>query len=176
MATDTSGADELAAGLADSYRLGDQRTLDQDVGFGLRQLVDIALKALSPGINDTTTAVMCVDRLGALLRLLAGRDLASPLRAKEGEVRVLTLGPDFTGYLGTAFDQIRTNAASALAIYLRQLDALRTIAAACPDPASRAALRQQADLTLAAAEANLTVGYDLDQVQARYRELRDAMA
>ena len=170
---DLPPADELASSLADSYRLGDQRTLDQDVGFGLRQLVDIALKALSPGINDTTTAVMCVDRLGALLRLLADRQLASPLRAAQGQVRVLTLGPDFAGYLGTAFDQIRTNAASALAIYLRQLAALRTIVAKCPTTAARAALRQQADLTLAAAEAALTTRYDLDQVQARYRELRD---
>ncbi|MDQ2794972.1 MAG: DUF2254 domain-containing protein, partial [Bacteroidota bacterium] len=126
---------ELADGLAGSYRIGNQRTLDQDVGFGLRQLVDIALKALSPGINDTTTGVMCVDRLGALLRLLAGRNLASPLRAAGGEVRVLTLNPDFASYLGTAFDQIRANAASALAIYLRQLEALHTIGAAGPDPA-----------------------------------------
>ena len=166
-------AAKLAAGLADSYRLGDQRTLDQDVGFGLRQLVDIAMKALSPGINDTTTAVMCVDRLGALLRLLADRNLASPLRATEGQVRVLTLEPDFASYLGTAFDQIRANAASSVAIYLRQLAALRVIVAACATPAGRAALRQQADLTLATAEATLTTRYDLDQVQARYRELRD---
>jgi len=57
--------DHLTKGLVDCYRIGNQRTLDQDVGFGLRQLVDIALKALSPGINDTTTAVMCVARLGA---------------------------------------------------------------------------------------------------------------
>ena len=121
------------------------------MGFGLRQLVNIVLKALSPGINDITTAVMCVDRLGELLRLLAGRDLASPLRATECLVRVLTIGPDFSSYLDTAFDQVRANAASTLAIYLRQ----------------------QADLTLAAAEANLTAHYDLNQVQARYRELRD---
>jgi len=142
--------------------------------FGLRQLVDIAMKALSPGINDTTTAVMCVDRLSSLLCLLAGRNLASPLRAEAGQVRVLTLEPDFASYLGTAFDQIRANAASALAIYLRQLEALRTICAQCP-AAYHVALRQQADLTLATAETHLTTRYDLDQVQALYRELRDEL-
>jgi uncharacterized membrane protein len=167
-------ADELASSLANSYRFDDQRTLDQDVGFGLRQLVDIAMKALSPGINDTTTAVMCVDRLSSLLCLLAGRNLASPLRAEAGQVRVLTLEPDFASYLGTAFDQIRANAASALAIYLRQLEALRTICAQCP-AAYHAALRQQADLTLATAETHLTTRYDLDQVQALYRDLRDEL-
>lgn len=164
--------DQLTKSLADCYRMGDQRTLDQDVGFGLRQLVDIALKALSPGINDTTTAVMCVDRLGSLLRVLAGRYLASSVRAEDGQVRVLTTDPDFASYLATAFDQIRANAKTALAIYLRLLGALGTVAAQCPAGAGRTALRQQADLALAAAEANLTTPYDLDQVHARYRELQ----
>lgn len=164
--------DHLSKRLADCCRIGNQRTLDQDVGFGLRQLVDIALKALSPGINDTTTAVMCVDRLGSLLRVLAGRHLASSVRAEAGQVRVLTTDPDFASYLGTAFDQIRANAKAALAIYLRLFAALGTVAARCPTGASRAALRQQADLTLAAAEANLTVRYDLDQVHTRYQELQ----
>ncbi|RSK44816.1 DUF2254 domain-containing protein [Hymenobacter perfusus] len=168
-------ASDLAKGLANGYRLGNQRTLDQDVGFGLRQLVDIALKALSPGINDVTTAVMCVDRLGALLRTLAGRHLASSVRAEAGQVRVLTIDPDFTSYLGTAFDQVRANAAAALAIYLRLLLALTKVAPHCSAEASRAALRQQADLTLAAAEANLAVAYDLDQVRARYQELQAAL-
>jgi uncharacterized membrane protein len=163
---------QLTNDLADCYRIGDQRTLDQDVGFGLRQLVDIALKALSPGINDVTTAVMCVDRLSSLLRVLAGRHLASSVRADNGQVRVLTTDPDFTSYLGTAFDQIRANAQAALAIYLRLFEALGTVAEDCPAGASRAALRQQADLTLAAAEANLTITYDLDQVHARYRALQ----
>ncbi len=163
---------DLNKGLGAGYRIGNQRTLDQDVGFGLRQLVDIALKALSPGINDTTTAVMCVDRLGSLLRILADRDLASPVRAEAGQVRVLTTSPDFASYLGTAFDQIRANAKTALAIYLRLFAALATVAAQCPAGHGRRALREQADLTLAAAEANLTVRYDLDQVHTRYRELQ----
>ncbi|OGX90390.1 DUF2254 domain-containing protein [Hymenobacter coccineus] len=164
---------ELTKQLADCYRLGNQRTLDQDVGFGLRQLVDIALKALSPGINDVTTAVMCVDRLGSLLCTLAGRQLASSVRADDGRVLVLTADPDFDSYLATAFDQIRANAKEALAIYLRLLEALATVAAQGPTTATgRAALRQQADLALAASEDNLTIAYDLDQVHARYRKLQ----
>lgn len=167
--------EQLAKRLADCYRIGDQRTLDQDVGFGLRQLVDIALKALSPGINDITTAVMCVDRPGSLLRVLAGRHLVSPVRADDGQVRVLTTDPDFASYLGTAFDQIRANAKAAVAIYLRLFAALGTVAAHCPAGAGRAALRQQAALTLATAEASLTVPYDLDQVHARYQALQAAL-
>jgi len=115
---------------------------------------------------------MRVDRLGSLLRVLAGRHLASSVRAEAGQVRVLTTDPDFASYLGTVFDQIRANAKAALAIYLRLFAALGTVAAHCPAGASRAALRQQADLTQAAAEANLTVPYDLDQVHTRYQELQ----
>ncbi len=153
------------------YRIGRQRTLDQDAGFGLRQLVDIALKALSPGINDTSTAIQCLDRLGALLALLAPRHLGDPIRAVEGRVRVLVRRPDFASYLGTAFDQIRVCATDNLAVYLRLLTALRTVAERAPGPDCRAAIRQQATLALAAAERQLTVAYDLAQVRARHRLL-----
>ena len=167
---------QLTNDLDEYCRIGDQRTLDQDVGFGLRQLVDIALKALSPGINDTTTAVMCVDRLGSLVRILASRHLGSPLRTEAGQARVLTADPDFASYVGTAFDQIRSNAKAALAIYLRLFEAFGTIAEHCPAEGGLPALRQQADLALAAAESNLTVPYDLDQLHERYRKLQAEFA
>ncbi|MBJ6142151.1 DUF2254 domain-containing protein [Hymenobacter sp. BT559] len=158
-----------------AYSIGNQRTLDQDAGFGLRQLVDIGLKALSPGINDTSTAVLCIDRLGSLLALLAGRDLGNPVRAEAGVVRVIAQRPDFASYLATAFDQVRANAAEDLAIYLRLLAALRTVAQRTSRPAYRQALRQQADLALAAADKNITVPYESEQVHQQYRLLRQAL-
>jgi uncharacterized membrane protein len=167
---------EHAERLAKAYSIGNQRTLEQDAGFGLRQLVDNALKALSPGINDTSTAVMCIDRLGSLLTMLAGRDLGNPVRAEAGQVRVIAQRPDFTGYLATAFDQIRTNAAEDLAIYLRLLAALHTVTQRTTRPDYRRALRQQAELTRAAAEKNITVGYDIEQVRQHYHELNQALS
>jgi uncharacterized membrane protein len=154
------------------YSIGNQRTLDQDAGFGLRQLVDIALKALSPGINDTSTAIMSVDRLGSLLALLAGRDLGSPVRAEGGQVRVIAKRPDFASYLATAFDQVRTNAAEDEAIYIRLLAALHTVAQRTRRPDYRRAIGQQADLVLAAAEKNITADYEMEQIKQRYQELR----
>jgi uncharacterized membrane protein len=165
-------ADDFVARLNAAYSLGNQRSLDQDFGFGLRQLVDIALKALSPGVNDTSTGVMCLDRLGTLLALLVERPQPSPHRADQGRIRLLARQPDFAGYLGTAFDQIRGNAAEALAIYLRLLAVLHTIVGRTQHHDRRAALRQQADLTLAAAEQKLSVPYELNQVRARYAELQ----
>jgi len=166
---------ENAERLNEAYSIGNQRTLDQDAGFGLRQLVDIALKALSPGINDTSTAVMCIDRLGSLLALLAGRDLGSPVRAEAGQVRVIAQRPDFASYLATAFDQVRANAAEDLAIYLRQLAALRTVAQRTTRPDYRRALRQQTELALAAAEKNITVSYEIEQVRQHYRDTLAAL-
>jgi uncharacterized membrane protein len=169
-------ADEVQQRLNLCYGIGRQRTIEQDAGFGLRQLEDIAVKALSPGINDTSTAVMCIDWLGALLALLAHRDLGSPVRAEGGQVRVLALRPDFASYLRTAFDQVRTNAAKDEAIYQRLLAALRTVAQRTRRPAHRQALRQQADLALAAAEKNLTADYDLAPVRQQYQRVLAALA
>jgi uncharacterized membrane protein len=166
---------EEAERLHNCYSIGNQRTLDQDAGFGLRQLVDIALKALSPGINDTSTAVMAIDRLGSLLALLAGRDLGSPVRAEGGQVRVIAQRPDFASYLATAFDQVRTNAAADEAIYIRLLVALHTVVQHTRRPDYHRAITQQADLALAAAEKNITASYDIEQIRLRYKELREEL-
>jgi uncharacterized membrane protein len=72
------------AALQAAYTIDRHRTVEQDSAFGIRQIVDMALKALSPGINDTTTAVMCVDYLSAILARLASRPIPSSHRY-EGE-------------------------------------------------------------------------------------------
>ena len=78
---------EIVAALQAAYRIDRHRTVEQDSAFGIRQIVDMALRALSPGINDTTTAVMCVDYLGAILVRLAPRSipLIAPLRGRGTE-------------------------------------------------------------------------------------------
>ena len=120
--------DELTAELNEVYTVSRQRTVEQDAAFGLRQIVDIALKALSPGINDTTTAVMCVDYLAAILVRLAARQIATSHRLDQGELRVIARGPSFASLLAAAFDQIRQNAKGNVAILTRLLEALEIIA------------------------------------------------
>jgi uncharacterized membrane protein len=90
-----------------AIRLDTERSLDQDVGFGLRQLVDIAERALSPGVNDPTTAVQVVDQLHDLLRRLATRPLR-PRRTvtSEGRLIVEVPEPDFAEYLALAVEEI----------------------------------------------------------------------
>ena len=88
--------------------VGSERTLLQDAAFGMRQLVDIALKALSPAINDPYTAVMSVERLTSLLAALAPRRLGDiVLHDPKGPSRVVACFPTFADYVDLAIGQIR---------------------------------------------------------------------
>lgn len=95
-----------AAELDTLYTLGAERSVDQDAAFGLQQIVDIATRALSPGINDPGTAAMCADHLSALLVLLARRRIPSPRRLEAGELRVIAKGPTFESIVALTFDPL----------------------------------------------------------------------
>lgn len=110
------------------FALAPVRTIEQDIGFGMRQLVDIALKALSQGSNDTTTAVMCVDHLSAILCRLAARPLPTLIRYRDGMLRVYGATADFPNYLEQAFGQMLEAAPDNSSVLLRILDGLGLIA------------------------------------------------
>ena len=113
--------------LSGLFAIGSYRTIDQDVAFGIRQLVDVALKALSPAVNDTTTAVTSVDYLSVILQRLAGRQL-EPRPVRDGDrLRVLPAGPGFAQLLALAFDQILENAHGNTTVLLRLLQAIEQI-------------------------------------------------
>lgn len=153
--------EEMATELNGVYVIGRQRTVHQDAGFGIRQIVDMAMKALSPGVNDTTTAVMCVDYLGAILARLAGRGIAGRYRLDQGELRVIARGPSFESLLAEAFDQIRQNAGGNVAVLTRQLEAIETIASQSKNARRRQSMRQQAELITAVAERTIPSPHDL---------------
>jgi len=119
-----------------------QRTVEQDVAFGIRQLVDIALKGLSPGINDVTTTVMSVDYLTAILARLGERRIDCHRTDRHGTPRVLGCGPDYSYLLGKAFEQIRQNADGNMAVLAHLLRSLRLLAGCTRDRQRREALVQ----------------------------------
>lgn len=131
--------EQLCAGII----LGEERTLDQDVGFGLRQLVDIADRALSPGVNDPTTAIQVIDQLHDLLRRLVVRPLP-PLRRTTSDERlaVLVPTPDFEDYLVLAVDEIARWGSDADRVQNRLRGMLRDLYSAAL-PAYRAAIARQ---------------------------------
>jgi len=171
---DPSGMDdEATAKLNAAYSVCRQRTVETDAAFGIRQIVDIAMKALSPGINDTTTAVMCIDYLAAILVRLANRRFASPYCLDQGKLRLITRGPNFESLLAEAFDQIRQNGAGNVAIMLRLLGALHTIAGQTADPGRRRAVGER--MQWVAELAKRTIGSPCDRARferklARVRE------
>lgn len=136
-----AGVDDDAAGrLRDCIVLGRQRTVEQDAGYGLQQMVDVAVKALSPGINDPTTACLCIDQLSALLRRLAKRAIPSPYRSSEGRLRVIAHAADFERLVANAFEPLVRHSRGDLAVIDRLLLAVETIAAATADKERRAVL------------------------------------
>jgi uncharacterized membrane protein len=158
--------DETIRNLSAAYSVGRHRTVHQDAGYGIRQIVDVALKALSPGINDTTTAISCVDYLASILARLAARRIESPFRSEGGQLRVISRGPTFSGLLGAAFDQIRQNAEGNVAVLVRLHQVLATVAGQTTDEQRLSDLRQQAALVAETAERSVPSAHDRAMIQA----------
>lgn len=96
-----------------AFSVETSRTMQQDIGFGIRQIVDIALRALSPGINDPTTAHECIVHLGAISFEMLRRDLPpAEIAGDDGRLVVLSVQPSHADLVGSAFDEIRQNAVS----------------------------------------------------------------
>jgi uncharacterized membrane protein len=128
-----------------AYTVDRQRTVDQDVLYGIRQLVDVALKGLSPGINDTTTAIMCVDYLTAILARLAHRQLERPDRSESGELRVIVRRPTYADLVAEAFDQIRQNAEGNEAVIRRLVHSVESLSRITPGTERRRVLLMQVE-------------------------------
>ncbi len=157
--------DRLAGAVRGACTLGRERTHEQDVELGFRQLADIATKALSPGVNDPTTATICVDRLGQLL-VRAARDPDGPVVRDDdaGRVRVLLPTPPFGRLVDTAFAQIRHFGAGDAVVMAHLVGVLGRVAELVP-PERRAPLAREATLALADARGQLAP-HDLPRVDA----------
>src|SRR5664280_2078914 len=135
---------EGTAELLTAFDIGPTRTLQQDVEFGVLQIVDVALKAISPAVNDPTTAITCVDQLSRILIRFASREPPEELLYDPpGIVRASIGWIHFERLLDSAFDQIRIYSKSDVAVSLRLLRALGDIAASTPDPEYRRVLVEQ---------------------------------
>ena len=128
------------------FTLSSQRSIEQDAAFGVRQIVDTALKALSPGINDTTTADICVDHLTNILSQLAQRHIESPFRQRDGAVRAITRGPTFDSLVTESFEQIRQNAGGNVRVLCHLVSAIETVASFTSSKKRREALRRHLPL------------------------------
>ena len=160
--------DHLAA-LQETFIFGKHRTLVQDIEFAFQQLVEVAVRALSPGINDPFTAMSCIEELGAALALVGGR-AAQPscLRDEEGQPRVLLKTVDFEGVADIAFNQIRQNGASHPAVMIRVLETIAAVAQSLADAQHRAVLLRHAESVHAAARRGAHDPNDRADIDSRF--------
>ncbi len=156
--------DEMVGVINSFFVVNRQRSVQQDAAFGIRQIADVALKALSPGINDTTTAVMCVEYLAAILVQLANRDIPSSHRKKDGKLRVIARGASFESLVAEAFNQIRQNASGNVAVLTRQAELLGTINAATNDAQRQRCLRRQVELVAMVAQHSIAP-HDIEPIE-----------
>ena len=146
------GTDPDACRVEGCISLARERTMHQDVAFGLRQLVDLAAKALSPGINDPTTAVQAIDQLHDILRRLARRPMpAARMTDGDGVVRLVFTSMSWEDYVSLAIDEIRIYGASSLQV-LRRLRSMLDDLLSITDERRRGPLREQLRLLATAAE------------------------
>jgi uncharacterized membrane protein len=122
---------DRAAHIAAAFDIGPTRTMQQDVEFGIIQIVDIALRAMSPAVNDPSTAITCVDQLSRIIIVWIGRGPPpSHYYAPPHVLRLTMPWISFDGLLDTAFEQIRHYAMADVAVSLRLMRAFNDIASA----------------------------------------------
>lgn len=165
-------ADDLVQAIRGACLLGRQRTIAQDPAYGFRQLVDIAIKALSPGINDPTTATHCVDGLTSLLARMADFDWPGhEFEDAAGAIRLRMPRVTFADYVVLAFTEIRRYARSDLAVTLALLEGLGRVATATRRADRRRALWQEVGAVMATAARGIEHPADRSRVDAQLQRV-----
>jgi uncharacterized membrane protein len=167
---------EGTAELLAAFDLGPTRTLQQDVEFGVLQIVDVALKAISPAVNDPTTAINCIDQLSRILIRFVSREPPEELLYDPpGIVRASIGWIHFERLLDAAFEQIRMYSKTDVAVSLRLLRAFGDIAATTPDPEFRRILVEHGRRTVAGCAEKLGEE-ELRELRARQAALESFTA
>lgn len=136
--------EKVRARIMRAISIGRQRTVEQDPAWGLRQIADIAARALSPGINDPTTAITCVQYLGALLGRLARVRLPNGQTFVDRELRLVVPATPYAEMLSVALDDVRHSASGHPAVLAALFDCLEGVGAAAESEAG-AAVRETFD-------------------------------
>jgi uncharacterized membrane protein len=165
-------AKQVGAELARSHVTGPHRTLMQDPVFAIDQLVEIAIRALSPAVNDTFTALTCIDWLSAGLSRISRRTLVEGVYLDgEGRIRLIERNPSYARMVNRAFDKIRQSAGGMPAVIIRMIDSLATIADQTSAPVRLHVLQVQAEAVKRLADETVTEPKDRDDITARYDRL-----
>jgi uncharacterized membrane protein len=167
----------LESAIVEAYQVGYERTSPQDIGFGLRQLADIAAKALSPGVNDPTTAVHALSHIAALLGDLAELPGAPAAYADEdGTARVIPVRHDFAELVEVGVQQVRRYGAADPDVAARLFALIEDVARRTTRPEQRAVLELQLDRLVSSVAAADYDAHERAGFARRAEDARDVLA
>lgn len=168
--------EEVCASLRQAFAIGDERTPSDDLNFLISELVEIAVRALSPGINDPMTAVACIDWLGAALAEVAARRIPEPYQAgKDGTVRVIALPDYFSSFVENSLGRLRQHVAHDKTAATHVMRTIGLVAANCHEAEQIEALDQERRSLVGLVRHELA-GAELEAVEACNRRLETVLA
>lgn len=168
--------ERLRTRIREGIAVGPVRTPTQDVDFSVKALVEIALRALSPGINDLYTAVASIDRLnGALAHAVNGRPPPTVRAGSDGRARLVTPPVTFGAILDGALEPIRLAARDNLSMLVRLIDGLTSLAELADNEPARRELRRHGRVLAATARGAAVLQFERHMVTRRLQALRAAL-
>jgi uncharacterized membrane protein len=168
---------ELASKVHGAVIFGQHRTLQQDIEFAFAQLSEIAIRALSPAVNDTYTGLSCIDWLGDALRMLVSFPVSDGAwRAHHGQIRVLVPPVHIARIVRAGFDLIREAGASSPAVMIRMLQTHARLAPMLINDAQRQAVLEQVEAIRQSMTRLPEAGLDREALDAAYRLARERLA
>ncbi|MFC2187056.1 DUF2254 domain-containing protein [Fulvivirgaceae bacterium LMO-SS25] len=157
--------------------VGKQKTSDQDLEYSIDQLVEIAVRALSPGVNDPTTAITCIDHLSSALSVIALRQFPpNNYMDSDEQLRVIAKPFSFTGMFNTAFDQIRQNGNNTEAVCVRLLQVFEKLAPIMITKEQKDVIALHAKMVHSASEKNFSEYRDKEIIAELYRKVMQKLA
>jgi uncharacterized membrane protein len=154
------------------FVIGKTKTSQQDLEFSIQQMVEIAARALSTGVNDPYTAITCIDNLTSIMCYLAEAKFPEKYRYDEdGNLRIIADTLDFEGILDTAFNQIRQFSEESPAVIIRMMEALRTIHDFTSKESHKKAVIKHAEMVLRSGTQNIEDKNDLDDLNERAEKI-----
>lgn len=167
-------SEEVHEKIQDDFIIGKVRTRLQDAEFSIHQMVEVASRALSPGVNDPYTAIACIDNLTSVICYLARAKFPSPYRYDpDNKLRIIADNHTFAGMLNAAFNQIRQYAEGSPSVMIRLMEAMNTISTFARNKKQQDLIVQHAEMIMNASEKSFSEKRDLEDMKERFKTLKE---
>ena len=160
--------DDSLEDIQEQFIVGKTKTSQQDLEYSIHQMVEIAARALSPGVNDPYTAIACIDNLTATMCYLAEAKFPSKYRVDDdNKLRVIADVLNFEGVLDAAFNQIRQFSGGSTAVIIRLMEALKTISTKVRKESQEKAIIKHAEMVYRQGKETIKEENDLQDLKER---------